>query len=80
MLLGVGWLVYIGKLVPGRTVDRLTKTAEANAELWQKVAEREADRSDLAVAQMDKLLTGMATHEALLRALSPPSQPGRGRR
>ena len=77
LLLFVGLLIYTGKLVPGKTVDRLTKQADESAALWRRVAEKQSDRADLAVAQTEKLLTGLATVEALLRALSPP---GKGRR
>ena len=76
-------LVLSGRLVP-RSISRAqVKQANDNAELWQKAYEKQSDRADLATAQTEKLLTGMATLEALLRALSPPSSslpPGRGRR
>lgn len=76
-------LVLLGRLVPRSTARAQIKQANDNAELWQKAYEKQSDRADVATAQTDKLLTGMATLEALIRALSQPppsSPPGRGRR
>lgn len=76
-------LVLSGRLVPRSIAQAQIKQANDNAELWQRTAEKQSDRADLAVQQTEKLLTGLATIEALLRGLSPPSKlppPGRGRR
>lgn len=77
-ILGVAvLLVLTGRLVPRSTSRALVKQANDNAELWQKAAAKQSERADLAVQQTEKLLTGLATIEALLRSLSPTV---RGRR
>ena len=70
-------LVLTGRLVPRSTSRALVQQANDNAELWQQAAAKQSERADLAVQQTEKLLTGLATIEALLRSLSPPV---RGRR
>ena len=71
-------LILTGRLVPRSVARSQIEQANTNAALWQQAADKQSARADLAVAQTEKLLTGLATIEALLRALSPP--PGRGRR
>lgn len=79
-------LVFLAQL-SGRIVSRSTAKAQVdqanhNAAQWQRAAEKQSERADLAVAQTRELLTGLATIEALLRSLSPPAAPpaARGRR
>lgn len=67
-------LVLTGRLVPRSISRALVKQANDNAKMWQQAAEKQSERADLAVAQTEKLLTGLATIEALLRSLSPPGR------
>jgi len=68
--------VVSGLLVPWRTNRAQVKQANDSADLWHQAYEKQAARADLAAAQTERLLTGMATQEALLRALQ--AQPGKG--
>lgn len=68
-------LVLTGRLVSRSTARMFVDQANRSAELWQRTAEREAERGDLAAKQNEQLLTGMETIESLIRSLVPKEKP-----
>lgn len=68
-------LVLTGRLVSRSTARMFVDQANRTADMWQRTAEKESERADLAAKQSEQLLTGMDTIESLIRSLVPREKP-----
>lgn len=64
--------MLLGWILPKSVANRMAATAQANAEMWRGIAERQTERADLAAKQSGELLEGMETIEKLVRSIAPP--------
>jgi hypothetical protein len=57
-LLGaVAWMVFTGRLVPGRTHERMLADKDKQIEDWRTAHAAEVERGEVLAAQVSKLLT-----------------------
>lgn len=66
----VALLVFLGKLVPSATVDRLIKPYTERVASLEKANELEVQRGAVRDQQFDRLVEGMKTTNELISALS----------
>lgn len=64
-LLGLAvWMILTGRLVPGRTHDRVVRETTEERDRWRDIAER-------ALKQNGQLLEGARTADAVVKAIRP---------
>lgn len=63
LVLAVAWMVFVGKLIPARTHDKIVADKDEQIKLWKAAYDKAAD-------QRDRLMGGVAsTTVAVLEAL-----------
>lgn len=72
----VAWMVYTGRLVPGKVVDRIVKQSEANAEIWERAYQMSEEARKQQAGIVHDSVEAVRTTEHVVRALNEAAGGG----